>query len=102
MTPQMPSRSGLLLRVVIAAAVGVFIVFCVILPAEYRRDPTGFGRLTGLLELTTPRVAAVPDPATAKEGDVSSDPEALPQVSGGMLIAMAISQRFQLLINGLR
>lgn len=58
MTPQMPRRGGLLLRVAVAAAAGAFLVFCVVLPAEYRNDPTGFGRLTGLLELSTPRVAA--------------------------------------------
>jgi hypothetical protein len=52
----MPSRSGLLIRTAAAAAVAAFIVFCVVLPAEYRKDPTGFGRLTGLLELSTPRV----------------------------------------------
>ncbi len=57
MTPAMPSRGGLLLRTVGAAAMGAFIVFCVVLPAEYRKDPTGFGRLTGLLALSTPRVA---------------------------------------------
>jgi hypothetical protein len=26
------------------------------MPAEYRKDPTGFGRLTGLIDLTTPVV----------------------------------------------
>jgi hypothetical protein len=86
MTPQVPTSGGLLLRLGLAAAVGAFIVFCVILPAEYRRDPTGFGRMTGLLELTTPRVAAVPEPSAANEGDVSADPNQLPEVSGGMVL----------------
>ncbi len=39
----MPGRSGLLWRVLIAAVVGTFIVVCVVMPAEYRKDPTGFG-----------------------------------------------------------
>lgn len=69
MTPQMPRSGGLLLRLAIAAAVGAFIVFCVILPAEYRKDPTGFGRLTGLLELTKPRVAT-----PAAEGTPGAEP----------------------------
>jgi hypothetical protein len=60
----MPNKSGLLSRFAIAAAVGAIIVVCVVMPAEYRKDPTGFGRLTGLLELTTPRAAA---PAPASE-----------------------------------
>ncbi len=67
MTPAMPSPAGLLIRTAVAAAVGVFVVFCIVLPAEYRKDPTGFGRLTGLLELSTPRVtkagAPVADPS---------------------------------------
>lgn len=56
-TLAMPSRSGLLWRLLISAIVGTFIVVCIVMPAEYRKDPTGFGRLTGLLELTTPKVA---------------------------------------------
>jgi hypothetical protein len=64
MTPAMPTGSGLLLRVAVAAVVGALIVVCVVMPAEYRKDPTGFGRMTGLLELTTPRAAApVPEAA---------------------------------------
>jgi hypothetical protein len=66
MTPQaptMPNRAGLLARVAIAAIAGAFIVVCVVMPAEYRKDPTGFGRLTGLLELTTPVVQTPPPDA---------------------------------------
>jgi hypothetical protein len=54
---QMPSASGLLLRVGIAAVVGAVLTVCVIMPAEYRTDPTGFGKLTGLIALATPTVA---------------------------------------------
>jgi len=63
---QMPSASGLLLRVGIAAVVGLVLTVCVIMPAEYRKDPTGFGKLTGLIALATPTVARpAADPATA-------------------------------------
>jgi hypothetical protein len=72
--PSMPGRGGLLLRTALAAAVATFIVFCVVLPAEYRKDPTGFGRLTGLLELSTPHV--VKQDATAA-GSEASTPAAL-------------------------
>jgi hypothetical protein len=65
MTLSMPGPGGLLLRTAIAAAVGAFVVFCVVLPAEYRMDPTGFGRLTGLLDLSTPRVTKADTPAAA-------------------------------------
>ena len=67
MTPasvHLPSAGGLLLRVAIAAIVGAVLTVCVIMPAEYRKDPTGFGKLTGLIALATPTVAkpqTVPD-----------------------------------------
>ena len=64
-TPSMPARGGLLLRTALAAVVGAFMVVCVVLPAEYRKDPTGFGRVTGLLELSTPHVLKPPDPGPA-------------------------------------
>lgn len=56
--PQMPAAGGLLLRLGIAAAVGLFLTVCVIMPAEYRKDPTGFGRMTGLLDLRRPVIDA--------------------------------------------
>jgi hypothetical protein len=73
----MPNRSGVLTRLLIAAVVGAIIVVCVVMPAEYRKDPTGFGRMTGLLELTTP-VVAKPEPAAA---DAPADAEAAPDAS---------------------
>lgn len=71
MTPTMPTSGGLLKRLALAAVVGALIVVCVVMPAEYRKDPTGFGRLTGLLELTTPIVAAATEP------DLTIDPASL-------------------------
>jgi hypothetical protein len=70
-TPKMPARGGLLKRLAIAAMGGAFLVFCVILPAEYRMDPTGFGRLTGLMELSTPRVTE-PEPAAAAPAETAT------------------------------
>jgi len=75
---QMPSAGGLLLRLGIAALVGAVLTVCVIMPAEYRKDPTGFGKLTGLIALATPTVArSAPDaaPADAK-GDGKADAKA--------------------------
>jgi hypothetical protein len=65
MTLSMPGPGGLMIRTAVAAAVGAFIVFCVVLPAQYRKDPTGFGRMTGLLDLSTPRVTKQDLPVSA-------------------------------------
>jgi hypothetical protein len=72
---EMPSRGGLLMRLAIAAIVGAVLTVCVIMPAEYRKDPTGFGKVTGLIALATPTVAkpapepaASASPADAKDG----------------------------------
>lgn len=70
---QMPSRGGLLLRVAIAALVGTVLTVCVVMPAEYRKDPTGFGKLTGLIALATPTVAKVPA-AAATDGKAATEP----------------------------
>jgi hypothetical protein len=72
--PAMPSRGGLLLRTALAALAGVLIVVCVVLPAEYRKDPTGFGRLTGLLELSQPH--AVPAPVAPAPASTPGGPAA--------------------------
>ena len=65
----MPTAGGLLLRVAIAALVGAVLTVCVIMPAEYRKDPTGFGKLTGLIALATPTVAK---PAAAAPADANA------------------------------
>jgi hypothetical protein len=59
----MPSRRGLLARLGIAALVGSVLTVCVVMPAEYRKDPTGFGKLTGLIALSSPTVAKPAEPA---------------------------------------
>ncbi|MEO5922573.1 MAG: hypothetical protein ABIR70_01985 [Bryobacteraceae bacterium] len=71
----MPNRSGLLTRLLIAAVIGAVIVVCVVMPAEYRKDPTGFGRLTGLLELSSPHVVT-PAPTPAVDADAAPAPDA--------------------------
>lgn len=79
---QMPSRGGLLIRLAIAALVGAILTVCVIMPAEYRKDPTGFGKLTGLIALATPTVAKPASgsdaaPADAKAGGGATTTPAL-------------------------
>ena len=76
---EMPSRGGLLLRLGIAALVGAVLTVCVIMPAEYRKDPTGFGKLTGLIALATPTVAkpAANAPADAASGGQATTTPAL-------------------------
>lgn len=71
--PEMPSASGLMARVGIAAAIGLFLVVCVVMPAEYRVDPTGFGRMTGLLELSTPITDAAPQAGALPGGAVAGE-----------------------------
>jgi hypothetical protein len=48
---QLP-KPALLKRVVLAALAAIVIVAAIVMPAEYGIDPTGFGRLTGLLALS--------------------------------------------------
>jgi hypothetical protein len=47
----LPSRKGLLIRVLLALAAALAIAFGFILPAEYQIDPTGFGKITGLTKM---------------------------------------------------
>ena len=81
MTPAMPARGGLLVRTGVAAAVGALIVFCVVLPAEYRKDPTGFGRVTGLLALSTPRVTKQDPPSAVAAASTAAVPPATPSLN---------------------
>jgi len=55
----MPSKSGLLVRVGGSLVAASVIMFGFVLPAEYQIDPTGFGKVTGLLRMSqTPATAA--------------------------------------------
>lgn len=49
-----PSRRTILLVTLGALLLGLLIVFAGVLPAEYNRDPTGLGRLTGIARLWAP------------------------------------------------
>ena len=50
-TSELPSTIQLLRSTVLALMVAVVILLTIILPAEYALDPTGAGRLLGLLEM---------------------------------------------------
>ena len=67
---QMPSRGGLLIRLGVSFVVAAVIVFCAVLPAEYHRDPTGVGKLTGLMAMSQP--APVDAPADSKLAAVTA------------------------------
>jgi hypothetical protein len=71
--PQMPSAKGLLARLLISAVVGGIIVMGAVLPAEFHLDPTGFGRISGLLALSGP--AGPPVVNKAPEADPATGPE---------------------------
>lgn len=48
-----PSRNGLLKTTLTASLLAAGLLSLVILPAEYGIDPTGFGKITGLTELSS-------------------------------------------------
>lgn len=78
--PQMPDARGVMLRVLIALAIGAIVTVCFILPAEYRVDPIGIGKAIGLFDLTTPRVVqtgaeAKPEPPKAEPAPVEAPKE---------------------------
>ena len=61
----LPSRAGLLLRLGGALVVAAVILVGFVLPAEYQIDPTGFGKVTGLVKMSqtvTAPVSGVPTP----------------------------------------
>lgn len=50
----LPSRRTIVLVTLGAAVLALLILFTAVLPAEYNRDPTGLGRLTGIGQLWAP------------------------------------------------
>jgi hypothetical protein len=54
----LPTRKGLLIRVLVALVAALVIAFGFILPAEYQIDPTGFGKMMGLTRMGSGGVAA--------------------------------------------
>jgi hypothetical protein len=66
-----PSKLHLLLLSSAAAILAALLFVAVILPAEFHRDPTGFGRFTGLDRLAGPRQVAVPLRGSSTPGNVA-------------------------------
>jgi hypothetical protein len=61
-----PSAGGIALLTLGALTVASAIVVLFVLPAEFHRDPTGFGKLTGIDQLAGPEIVNVADlPAEA-------------------------------------
>ena len=54
-----PSRRSILLVTLGALLLAMLILFAGVLPAEYNRDPTGLGRLTGIARLWAPDERAI-------------------------------------------
>ena len=63
--PPVPTARRLWLQVLGAAALGTALTLTVILPAEYGIDPTGFGALTGLTQISQPAEIVVDTKFTA-------------------------------------
>ena len=45
---ELPSTSKLIKSTILAAIAAIVLLVCVVMPAEYAIDPTGFGKVTGL------------------------------------------------------
>jgi hypothetical protein len=64
-TDRPPGKARLATITAAAAALAAIVTVCVILPAEFHQDPTGFGRATGLYKLGEPQPKAQVVAATA-------------------------------------
>jgi hypothetical protein len=53
----LPSRRKLVVATAIALGIALLVVVLFVLPAEYGKDPTGFGKLTGVSDLYDPEAA---------------------------------------------
>jgi hypothetical protein len=63
--PRLPNARQLGLQMAGAFLIAGVVTVLVVLPAEYRVDPTGFGALTGLSELSAPQEIVVPTALSA-------------------------------------
>lgn len=63
-----PSRRTILIVTLGAALFALIILFAGILPAEYHRDPTGLGRITGIAKLWAPEEVVLSPAATKAAG----------------------------------
>ena len=64
------SARRILLLTGTAILVALLILFAAVLPAEYDRDPTGLGRLTGIGKLWAPEETVIERPASTLEAAV--------------------------------
>ncbi|MHB1260131.1 MAG: hypothetical protein ACYC2H_00300 [Thermoplasmatota archaeon] len=66
---ELPTRSKLVAATAIAVAVVLLVIVAFVLPAEYGKDPTGIGKLTGVRDLygTTAAGAIEPGPNATTE-----------------------------------
>lgn len=73
-TPNSLSRGRIVFLTLAAAAVALLILFAAVLPAEYHRDPTGLGRITGIGALWAPEETVVPSASAApsRPGDAKA------------------------------
>ncbi|HEU4627487.1 MAG TPA: hypothetical protein VFS52_22220 [Steroidobacteraceae bacterium] len=83
-------RTQLLTMIGAAVVVASVITFCFVLPAEFRIDPTGVGRATGLIRLAGPKRLAASDADALAGASATSEAEAAisaafggPQVNTG-------------------
>jgi hypothetical protein len=78
MTTSQPDSLKLPARTLLAALVGAALaasalVICFVLPAEFRIDPTGIGRLTGVMNLAPPKQVKAQDTAADIGAVVAAD-----------------------------
>jgi hypothetical protein len=73
---QLPAPQSLRRSTVIAVIVAIAIVFAIVLPAEYGRDPTGVGRLLGLKEMGEIKMALAAEVAADEAADALARQEA--------------------------
>lgn len=84
-----PRRAQLLLITLATGVIATVLTILVVLPAEFGRDPTGFGRMTGLDKLAPQHeevieIAAGPTaPAQFQEAPYRSDTIEIPLVANG-------------------
>jgi hypothetical protein len=81
----LPTASRLLRSTAIAVGVAATLLVTVVLPAEYAVDPTGIGRLLGLTEMGSVKMAI------AREADQEAAAEATPAASAPVMTAQAAS-----------
>jgi hypothetical protein len=77
----LPTSSRLLRSTAIAVGVAATLLVTVVLPAEYAVDPTGIGRLLGLTEMGTVKIAI------AREADQEAAAGATPAASAPVMTA---------------